>query len=135
MGLVNMAKSLRSKWKRKMRDIKRDRYSKKELVKLKECAERLKQTKDSCISAADLATSSLYQLVPSASVSKEKETPSSTAMDVELQEGVSLKTTKSFGKTDKNGQYPVWMSQRNVKRLQKKNWKKKIQKKRSKLQK
>lgn len=30
-----MAKSLRSKWKRKMRAIKRERYSKKELTRLK----------------------------------------------------------------------------------------------------
>ena len=30
-----MAKSLRSKWKRKMRAIKRERYGKKELDKLK----------------------------------------------------------------------------------------------------
>lgn len=129
-----MAKSLRSKWKRKMRDVKRDRYGKKELVKLKECAERLKQTKDSSISAAELASSSLYQLVAPASVSKVKETSSSSEMDVEMKGGDSLKTTKSFGKTDKNGQYPVWMSQRNVKRLQKKNGKKKVQKKRNKEQ-
>ena len=31
----SMAKSLRSKWKRKMRAIKRERYAKKELVRLK----------------------------------------------------------------------------------------------------
>ena len=30
-----MAKSLRSKWKRKMRAIKRERYAKKELTRLK----------------------------------------------------------------------------------------------------
>jgi len=30
-----MAKSLRSKWKRKMRAIKRERYAKKELARLK----------------------------------------------------------------------------------------------------
>ena len=67
-----------------MRDVKRDRYGKKELVKLKECAERLKQTKDSSISAAELASSSLYQLVAPASVSKVKETSSSSEMDVSL---------------------------------------------------
>ena len=49
-----------------------------------------------------------------------------------MEGGSSNKTKKSFGKTDKNGQYPVWMSQRNVKRLQKKNGKKKLQKKKSK---
>lgn len=31
----SMAKSLRSKWKRKMRAIKRERYAKKELTRLK----------------------------------------------------------------------------------------------------
>jgi len=31
----SMAKSLRSKWKRKMRAIKRERYAKKELARLK----------------------------------------------------------------------------------------------------
>ena len=64
-----------------MRDVKRDRYSKKELVKLKECAERLKQTKDSCISAADLASSSLYQLVSPSTVAKDKD-PASSEMEV-----------------------------------------------------
>merc|ERR1712189_37994 len=124
----------------KMRDVKRDRYAKKELVKLKECAERLKKTKESCLSPADLASSSLYQLVSSDSILKEKETPVASEMDVEMndcaaKDGTGLKTAKSFGKTDKNGQYPVWMSQRNVKRLQKKNGKKKLQKKRNKAQK
>ena len=33
---INMAKSLRSKWKRKMRKIKREKYAPKELAKLKE---------------------------------------------------------------------------------------------------
>merc|ERR1711990_1064696 len=121
-----MAKSLRSKWKRKMRDIKRERYAKKELVKLKECAARLQKTKDSCSSAADLVNNSLYQLGSPAAAPE---------MDVEMNDSASGKTTKSFGKTDKNGQYPVWMSQRNVKRLQKKNSKKKIEKKRNKSQK
>merc|ERR1739838_26337 len=135
------AKSLRSKWKRKMRDVKRERYAKKELVKLKECAARLQQTKDSCSSAADLADNSLYQLVSPASLTKEKVGSSVAAlgMDVEMNDSVSGKTTtttttKLFGKTDKNGQYPVWMSQRNVKRLQKKNGKKKVEKKRNKSQ-
>merc|ERR1739838_688572 len=111
------AKSLRSKWKRKMRDVKRERYAKKELVKLKECAARLQQTKDSCSSAADLADNSLYQLVSPASLTKEKAGSSVAALGMDV---------------DKNGQYPVWMSQRNVKRLQKKNGKKKIEKKRNK---
>merc|ERR1739838_439530 len=116
--ITAMAKGLRSKWKRKMRDVKRERYAKKELVKLKECAARLQQTKEK-------AGSSVAAL----------------GMDVEMNDSASGKTTttttttKSFGKTDKNGQYPVWMSQRNVKRLQKKNGKKKIEKKRNKSQK
>merc|ERR1711915_771813 len=97
-----------------------------------------KKTKESCLSPADLVSSSLYQLVKPESISKEKkETPE---MDVEMNDaaaknGSGSKTTKSFGKTDKNGQYPVWMSQRNVKRLQKQNGKKKTQKKRNKAQK
>jgi len=120
-----------------MRDIKRERYAKKELVKLKECAARLQKTKDSCSSAADLVNNSLYQLVSPASLTKEKagSTAAAPEMDVEMNDSASGKTTKSFGKTDKNGQYPVWMSQRNVKRLQKKNSKKKIEKKRNKSQK
>merc|ERR1712142_1368963 len=120
-----MAKSIRSKWKRKMRDEKRERYAKKELVKLKQCAARLQQTKDSCLSAADVATSSLYKLVTPATVSKDTTAPAAKDTDMEMDGVSSEKTTKSFGKTDKNGQYPVWMSQRNVKRLQKKNGKKK----------
>jgi len=115
-----------------MRDVKRDRYAKKELVKLKECAERLQKTKDSCISAAELASSSLYQLVTPEAAAKDAKPPTAAEMDVEMEAGSSNNKKKSFGKTDKNGQYPVWMSQRNVKRLQKKNGKKKQQKKKNK---
>ena len=128
-----MAKSLRSKWKRKMRDVKTDRYAKKELVKLKECAERLKKTKESCLSPADFAKSGLF----TDSVAK-KEGATTQGMEVETNDATvksSFKTSKSFGKTDKNGQYPVWMSQRNVKRIQKKNGKKKQLKQKNKTQK
>ena len=166
---------------RKMRDVKRDRYAKKELVKLKECAERLQKTKDSCLSAAEMTSSSLYQLVTPEAITKDTKAPTATEMDVRCDVGVkwlfyvmlvmsflmyssgflfpvdvfhvfimiiymvslqvemearsSNSKKKSFGKTDKNGQYPVWMSQRNVKRLQKKNGKKKQLKKKNKAQK
>ena len=67
-----------------MRDVKRERYAKKELVKLKECAARLQQTKDSCSSAADLADSSLYQLVSPASLTKEKAGSSVAALGMDV---------------------------------------------------
>ena len=38
-----MAKSLKSKWKRKMRNIKREKYGKKELEQLKKIAEAAKE--------------------------------------------------------------------------------------------
>merc|ERR1711915_1127914 len=121
-----MAKSIRSKWKRKMRYIKRERYAKKELVKLKECAERLQKTKDSGVSPAMVEDSGLFTLVSS----KPQKEEQPTTMEVESTPSTS--TTKTAAKTNQNGQYPVWMSIRQVKRLKKKNEKKKVQKKKNK---
>merc|ERR1712002_1104309 len=73
----------------------------------------------------------LYKLVTPAAVTKDTTPLAAKDTDMEMDGVSSRKSTKSFGKTDKNGQYPVWMSQRNVKRLQKKNGKKKLQKKRN----
>ena len=67
-----------------MRDIKRERYAKKELVKLKECAARLQKTKDSCSSATDLVNNSLYQLVSPASLTKEKAGSTSAAPEMDV---------------------------------------------------
>lgn len=113
-----------------MRDVKRERYGAKELVKLKQCAARLQQTKDSGVSPAE--SSSLFQLVTPASAIKAKPTMDDVEMNMDQNTG---KPTKSFGKTDENGQYPVWMSVRNVKRLKKKNEKKKVQKRKNKAKK
>merc|ERR1712136_252657 len=131
--IVTMAKSIRSKWKRKMRDIKRERYAQKELVKLKECAERLQKTKDSGVSPAMVEDSGLFTLVSSKPL-KEQEQP--TTMEItctyKVESTPSTSTTKTAAKTNQNGQYPVWMSIRQVKRLKKKNEKKKVQKKKNK---
>lgn len=51
-----MAKSLRSKWKRKMKAVKRERYGAKELIRLKNMLEKA-ESKD--VDMSDVFTSKL----------------------------------------------------------------------------
>ena len=81
-----------------MRDEKRERYAKKELVKLKQCATRLQQTKDFCLSAADVATSSLYKLVTPAAVTKD--TTALAAKDTDV---------RNFGRVGGGGRLNEWL--------------------------
>lgn len=64
--LVKMAKSLRSKWKRKMRSIKREKNAVKELNRLKAMLENVQEDKNEFITFIDL---------------KKKEQPSAEAAD------------------------------------------------------
>ncbi|XP_067131899.1 protein LLP homolog isoform X2 [Centruroides vittatus] len=85
-----MAKSLRSKWKRKMKKIKRERYAQKELVALKKVLS-LQETRDTLMKDIDSVA------VPMEDDSKRK---------------YSSKT-----KRDEYGTYPVWMNQRAIRKL------------------
>ncbi|KAI5639327.1 learning-associated protein domain-containing protein [Phthorimaea operculella] len=100
-----MAKSIRSKWKRKCRAIKRERYAVKELARLKKMLGI-----------------------------KEEDKPAENDEKVEV-EGEDGKKRVYSSKTlkDQNGQYPVWLHKRKIAKMNKvgkKNAKKRSKKRR-----
>nr|XP_057933065.1 protein LLP homolog isoform X2 [Doryrhamphus excisus] len=110
-----MAKSLRSKWKRKMRAEKRKKNAPKELARLKQALSQDKK--------ADAIMSDMQEIaivVPAEKIRKDA--------DVDVTEGgggggddegkMDL-DSKRNKKTllNEHGQYPVWMNQRQAKKL------------------
>ncbi|KRZ87683.1 Nudix hydrolase 3, partial [Trichinella sp. T8] len=102
-----MAKSLRSKWRRKMRNIKRERYRIKELEKLKSVVCRLNSNS---LKADDKSND--VKLIECADDVK---TIDDEKMDCEV---LNLNETNSGRRTsNRNGQFPVWMHPRKRKRI------------------
>ncbi|XP_046397260.1 protein LLP homolog [Ischnura elegans] len=116
-----MAKSLRSKWKKKMRAVKRVRYGKKELEKLKLIVGTGSKTDVDMENISEIAT------VTDATAIKEKK----ESEDVESMEVGDRKFNKKTFR-DQNGTFPVWMSQRQVKKKTKSIQQKKKKKSKSK---
>ena len=108
-----MAKSLRSKWKRKMRAEKRVRYGEREdkrLVKMLEAAKELKEQDGS-----DL----VMNPISNTNSNEEKETEAKTdenSMDTSVKPKFSTKSLK-----DEHGNYPKWMSSRRIQKMKKKS--------------
>ncbi|XP_053975813.1 protein LLP homolog [Hylaeus volcanicus] len=107
-----MAKSLRSKWKRKCRAIKRERYGAKEL-------ERLKKTL--CIDEygsqdAEMAEISEIATVVDAKTIRENEKAKKTETDGQKMDVESSNVRVYNKKTlkDQYGNYPIWMSLRKI---------------------
>ncbi|XP_026182284.1 protein LLP homolog [Mastacembelus armatus] len=114
-----MAKSLRSKWKRKMRAEKRKKNAPKELVRLKQALSLDKKGDSAMTDMQEIAT-----VVPADKIKKQT--------DVEMAEGDGDEgkmdmDSKRNKKTmlDEDGQYPAWMSQRQAKKLKGKRMAKK----------
>ncbi|KAM9334880.1 protein LLP homolog [Symphorus nematophorus] len=115
-----MAKSLRSKWRRKMRAEKRKKNAPKELARLKQALSLDKKGEAVMTDVQEIAT-----VVPADKIKKQT--------DVEMEEGVegddgkmdmdSKRNKKTM--LDENGQYPAWMSQRQAKKLKDKRMAKK----------
>ena len=108
-----MAKSLRSKWKRKMRAEKRVRYGEREdkrLVKMLEAAKELKEQDGS-----DL----VMNPISNTNSNEQKETEAKTdenSMDTSVKPKFSTKSLK-----DEHGNYPKWMSSRRIQKMKKKS--------------
>ncbi|KAL6459800.1 hypothetical protein MHYP_G00315590 [Metynnis hypsauchen] len=110
-----MAKSLRSKWKRKMRADKRKKNAPKELARLKATLGQEGKGEITMKDVAEIAT-----VVPAKKL-KEK------AVDVDMvgeddDMGQMEMDSKRNKKTllNEHGQYPVWMSQRQAKKIKSK---------------
>ncbi|MBN3302036.1 protein LLP homolog [Amia ocellicauda] len=114
-----MAKSLRSKWKRKMRAEKRKKNAPKELARLK--------TALALDGKGDISMKDMKEITTIVPPEKLKE----KALDVEMEGddgGVSKMDmdSKRSKKTllDEHGQYPTWMNQRQRKKLKENRGKK-----------
>ncbi|KAM9402555.1 protein LLP homolog [Salvelinus alpinus] len=115
-----MAKSLRSKWKRKMRAVKRAKNAPKELARLKQALAHGGTGEISMNDIQDIAT-----VVPAAKIKEKK-----VDVDMEGEEvddgkmDMDSKRSKTT-QLDEHGQYPTWMSQRQAKKLKGKRMTKK----------
>ncbi|XP_040886335.1 protein LLP homolog [Toxotes jaculatrix] len=114
-----MAKSLRSKWKRKMRAEKRKKNAPKELARLKQALNLDKKGEAVMTDVQDIAT-----VVPADKIKKQADVEMT---ETEGDDGKMDMDGKRNKKTqlDENGQYPVWMSQRQAKKLKGKRMAKK----------
>ncbi|XP_038153018.1 protein LLP homolog [Cyprinodon tularosa] len=107
-----MAKSLRSKWKRKMRAEKRKKNAPKELARLKQALSLDKKGEADMSDLQDIAT-----VVPADKITKQ------TDVEMAVQEeegGGKMDMDKKRNKKtllDENGQYPTWMNQRQAKKM------------------
>ncbi|XP_051911570.1 protein LLP homolog [Hippocampus zosterae] len=107
-----MAKSLRSKWKRKMRAEKRKKNAPKEMARLKQALGLGKKGEDAVMSdVQEIAT-----VVPVEKIKKEADVVTEGdgnddgSMDLD-----SKRNKKTL--LNEHGQYPVWMNQRQAKKL------------------
>ncbi|XP_011312758.1 protein LLP homolog [Fopius arisanus] len=106
-----MAKSLRSKWRRKCRAVKRERYGAKELARLKKTLGIDENTTQQDVEMSDIteiATVTDAQKIRE-SVKPEGENPQEGVMEVEGKRIYNKRTMK-----DQYGNYPVWMNKRKI---------------------
>lgn len=109
-----MAKSLRSKWKRKMRAIKRKKNAPRELEKLKKILASSKDGKDVIMTEDVCEVKHTTELKTNKPI---EEFENENKMEVE-----NKRNKKTM--LDENGQYPKWMHGRAIKKMQKKQKKK-----------
>lgn len=141
-----MAKSLRSRWKRKCRAVKRERYAVKELARLKKMLGIKGEEKGEKSTAEEVMDSDQVIFLDASELTKQKkakETKVQEDEDVEMSsddEKVTVEddegkkrvySTKTL--KDQNGQYPVWLHKRKIAKMNKTG--KKNTKKRSKKRK
>ncbi|XP_072530206.1 protein LLP homolog [Salminus brasiliensis] len=110
-----MAKSLRSKWKRKMRAEKRKKNAPKELTRLKST---LGQGANGEITMKDVAE--IATVVPARKLKEKVQDEEMKGEDDDL--GKMEMDSKRSKKTllNEHGQYPKWMSQRQARKLKSK---------------
>lgn len=112
-----MAKSIRSKWKRKMRAIKRERYGKKELVRLKKTL----GIDDAQAGPSDVNMQDISEIVHVVS-SQDIKTRKTIESDTDIVDAAEVDDIKKFNpKTlrNENGAYPIWLHPRKIKRVKK----------------
>ncbi|XP_005093369.1 protein LLP [Aplysia californica] len=98
-----MAKSIRSKHRRQMRNVKREHFAKKDLDRLKRLASKAKEL-------------DLDNVVTMKSAEEIKDKPSTSTSDTGMEVDNTKKVFKKKTQQNEDGHYPQWMNQRAVKK-------------------
>ncbi|XP_043276829.1 protein LLP homolog [Venturia canescens] len=107
-----MAKSLRSKWRRKCRAVKRERYGAKELEKLKKTL-GIDANAQGDVEMSEI--SEIATVTDAASVKKSiKEKTEANGNEVEKMDEDGKRVYNKKTLLDQHGNYPVWMSRRKI---------------------
>lgn len=108
-----MAKSLRSKWRRKCRAVKRVRYGQKELDRLKKTLglDEAGNTDATMQEISDIVTVTDAKRIKDA-----KSTENEDERDVEMVVDGKKRVFNRKTMRDQNGSCPVWMHQRKIKK-------------------
>lgn len=114
-----MAKSLRSKWKRKMRAEKRKKNAPKELARLKQALSLDVKGEAAMSDMQEIAT-----VVPADKIKKQADVDMTEAMSDDGKMDMDSKRSKKT-LLNEHGQYPAWMSQRQAKKMKAKRTTKK----------
>ncbi|CAG4952738.1 unnamed protein product [Parnassius apollo] len=141
-----MAKSIRSKWKRKCRAIKRERYAVKELARLKKMLgikEEDKQPESEVMESDQVIFLDAGQIAKNKKDKKKEQPLPDVEEDVEMSsddekvevsgENGEKKIYSTKTLKDQNGQYPIWLHKRKIAKMNKvgkKNIKKRSKKRR-----
>ncbi|CAH0404061.1 unnamed protein product [Chilo suppressalis] len=136
-----MAKSLRSRWKRKCRAVKRERYAVKELARLKKMLGIKEEDK---VTETEVMESDQVIFLDAGQINKDKKNKKAKKVSEDDDEDVEMSSddekieidgdngkkrifsTKTL--KDQNGQYPVWLHKRKISKMNK-GTQKKIKKK------
>ncbi|XP_076643669.1 protein LLP homolog [Halictus rubicundus] len=112
-----MAKSLRSKWRRKCRAVKRERYGAKELDRLKKTLGIMENgSEDTEMNdISQIATVVDAKSLKDNTKTKNTEKDDTDVMDVDKDSKVYNKRTMR----DQHGNYPVWLNRRKIAKLKK----------------
>ncbi|KAJ8979657.1 hypothetical protein NQ317_006368 [Molorchus minor] len=123
-----MAKSLRSKWKRKCRAVKRDRYGKKELDRLKKTL-GIEDTQNATnVPMKELAEVITFTTATDIKEKRRTEQKDEVVTSMDMEEIKSKCNTKTL--RNEHGAYPVWVHPRKIKKIS--NKRKKVGKKKAK---
>lgn len=122
-----MAKSLRSKWKRKCRAVKRERYGKKELERLKKTL-GIDNEENGSVDTNMQEISEIVTVTSLQEIKDKKKTKIQNIMgNMEVEDIKSKFNAKTL--RDEHGAYPVWLHPRKIKKVSKKTKKLKTKKK------
>ncbi|CAG9790488.1 unnamed protein product [Diatraea saccharalis] len=131
-----MAKSMRSRWKRKCRAIKRERYAVKELARLK----KMLGIKEEKVTENEVMESDQVIFLDAGQINKKNKAKKATEDDEDVEmssddekievDGDNGKKRIFSTKTlkDQNGQYPIWLHKRKIAKINR-STQKKIKKK------